>query len=328
MKLLKVVFVLITMMLLIEGCEKKANQTKGCPMFSIVPQQPYDDPVWHPSGKIIGFNHTPIKEIDYSYGYQCPMQASYFYEEESAGFYLINADGTNQRRILPYYLLNPAWSHDGKWIAFSKGGQIYKMPFDGENFDTAAMEQLTFTGSNFFPDWSPDDEWIAYDSDVGSKNGAYYTWKMRNNSTSKTRIASGRMPGWENQDTIIYIGLEYQVYSIALTDSVVTQITDMNSVKMYPKYSPNNTLIAYYSFGNDPEENGIWLTGGIEGDTEQMLISEATSFSWSPDGKNIVYLHRANNYRIDEETGVLWIINVETKEKRQLTYNHYNLLTH
>jgi len=327
MKLLKFVLISFTILLFIEGCKKRTDRNTGCPMFSIVPQQPFDDPIWHPSGEIIGFNHKPIKEINYSYGYDCPMQASYFYKEDSAGFYLINIDGTNQRRILPYYLLTPAWSHDGKWIAFANGGQIFKMPFDGEKFDTTAIEQLTFEGSNFFPSWSPDDQWIAYDSDFGSKNGAYYSWKMRSNSTDKTLIASGRMPSWENQSTVIYVGLEYQIYSISLADSTVTQITDKESLKWCPESNQDNSVIAYYSVGNDPEENGIWLTGG-KGNTGQMLVSEAASFSWSPDGRNIVYLHRANNYRIDEETGVLWTINTETKEKRQLTYNHFNLLTH
>jgi len=321
MKLLKFVLIFLMILSFLEGCDKKP----GGVMFSIVPQQPYDDPIWHPSGEIIGFNHKPIKEIKYSYGYDHPMQASYFYEEDSVGFYLINVDGTNQRRILPYYLLTPSWSHDGKWIAFANGGQIFKMPFDGEKFDTTAIEQLTFEGSNFFPAWSPDDEWIAYDSDFDSKNGAYYSWKMRSNSTNKTLIANGRMPSWENHSIVIYIGLEYQIYSISLTDSTVTQITDKKSVKMYPKSNPDNSVIAYYSVGNDPEENGIWLTGGNKGNNGQMLVSEASSFSWSPDGKYIVYLHCANNYRIDEETGVLWIINTEAKEKRQLTYNHFNL---
>ena len=328
MKLLKLILFSVAILSFFEGCHKTDDQNAGCPIFSIVPKQPYDDPVWHPSGEIIGFNHKPIKEINYSYGYECPMQASYYYEEDSAGFYLIDVNGMNQRRALPYYLLTPAWSHDGKWIAFSKGGQIFKMPFDGEKFDTTAIEQLTFEGGNFFPAWSPDDEWIAYDSDFDSKNGAYYSWKMRSNSTNKTLIANGRMPSWENQSIVIYIGLEYQIYSISLTDSTVTQITDKKSVKMYPKFNPDNSIIAYYSVGNDPEENGIWLTGSNKGNNGQMLVSEASSFSWSPDGKNIVYLHRANNYRIDKETGVLWIINTETKEKRQLTYNHFNLLTH
>ena len=59
---------------------------------------------------------------------------------------------------------------------------------------------------------------------------------------------------------------------------------------------------------------------------EQLLVSEAGNFSWSPDGKYMVYLYRTNNYRIDEEKGALWIIDVETKEKRQLTYNQFNLL--
>jgi Tol biopolymer transport system component len=323
---------------LLSSCNKNKDINRGCPMFGIVPQQPYDNPVWHPSEEIIGFNHRPIKEINYAYGYDCPMQASYTYEDDSSGFYLISADGTNQRRVLPYYLQTPSWSHDGNWIAFVNGEQIFKMPFDGNNFDTTAMEQLTFEGSNFFPDWSPNDEWISYDSNLDNENGMYFIWSMTMNGNNKKRITYApnvgeiRMPSYNFEGKFI-AHIRYvtgtDVPEIFIMDTVgnnLQRITNNNKLENYPKYNPLNNTIAYYLQCSIPKETGIWLHKAEQNAEPELLVSEAAIFSWSPDGKYIVYQYRANNYRIDEEKGTLWVINIDTKEKRQLTYNHFNLL--
>lgn len=60
MKLINYLILIITVFLF--SC-KGNNEDRGCPMFDIVLTSPYDNPVWHPSGEIIGFNHTPIKDV-------------------------------------------------------------------------------------------------------------------------------------------------------------------------------------------------------------------------------------------------------------------------
>ncbi len=108
------------------SCDKEEEPKPG---FSNEPTSPYNDQVCHPSGEIIGFNHILIKEIHYNYKYDNPSMATYIYETDSAGFWLINSDGTNQRRVLLYTLGTPSGSPSGNWIAFSQGGQIFKNAF-------------------------------------------------------------------------------------------------------------------------------------------------------------------------------------------------------
>ncbi len=65
--------------------------------------------------------------------------------------------------------VGPAWSPDGKQIAFvsDRAGspQIYVMDANGKN-----QRRLTYQGSyNTHPSWSPDGRWIAYESRVGGQ---------------------------------------------------------------------------------------------------------------------------------------------------------------
>ena len=324
--LFKILFLFGLIILTTFSCEEEKDEKPiGGVGYSIIPDSPYDEPAWHPSGNIIGFNHRPIKEINYTDGYDRPRQASYIYEEDSAGYWLINADGTNQRRVLPYFLQTPAWSPDGEWIAFVQGAQIFKMPFDGETFDTASIVQLTFEGRNYFPSWSPDGEWIAYDSNVNHEDGGYHIWKMRNISLDKTLISNGRRSDWKNQNEIIYIGLGYEMYNISLLDSNVTKLTEDGNRKWELEYSKTSEKIAYISQSYTIGEVGLCMIDAQNNTNEKLLVYDALCFSWAPDGKNIVYLNY-NNYRIDETKGALWIINTENSNKKQLTYNSFNLI--
>jgi hypothetical protein len=167
----------------------------------IVPEPPYNSPIWHPSEQFIGFNHTPLRKINYPYGEQCwGMQE---FNRDSSGFWLINRDGTNMRRIFPHTLLNPVWSADGQWIAFNVGTQIFKMRFTGVSFDTTTLVQLTTDGSNFFPAWSPDGQWIAYDRSLTDSSGPGGIWVMRNDGTMRRALFGGAFPSWHPNGRIL-----------------------------------------------------------------------------------------------------------------------------
>ena len=143
-----------------------------CGSYFRMTVSPYDNPVWHPSGQIIGFNHTPIKEIDYysnnKNGCNCPPYIEGRFDSDSTGFWLINADGSNMHRVLPYMLYSPSWSPDGKQIAFSNDGKLCVMPFDGSKFDTLAIKVLPLQGRGSQPAWSSDGKKIAYTQSISN----------------------------------------------------------------------------------------------------------------------------------------------------------------
>ena len=76
--------------------------------------------------------------------------------------HLMDIDGKNVRQLTKGIALdsNPAWSPDGKQIAFRSaraGGGIYVMNANGKN-----VRRLTFFEEDQHPTWSPDGKQIAF----------------------------------------------------------------------------------------------------------------------------------------------------------------------
>jgi TolB protein len=298
-----------------------------CPPNEIVVMPPYDSPAWYPSGEFIGFNHTPLLRINYPYGEHC--QGVYEWESQQSGFWLINTDGTNMRRIFPYKLQNPVWSPDGEWIAFvlPLGDErlICKMRFSGETFDTTTLVQLTTEGRNFFPSWSPDGQWIAYDSNTDSPNGMNFIWKMKTDGTQKTRIAYDptkgeiRMPSWSKDGNKIvhtrYIGVgASEIFVMEENGNNPVRLTNDTKDDRNPHYAFENNIV-YWSDGN------LWMMDSLA--KNQRNISEhklANIFSISHNLDKAVYTkYSANEWTY--ENGTLWTLDLITGEKKQLTFN-------
>ncbi len=105
------------------------------------------------------------------------------------------------------FVSEPQFSPDGEWIAFTgfracHGESRGRLPFQPHGCDSAifrvgtdgsGLKRLTPWGNqSSYPDWSPDGEWIAFDSDdpqgIGSSPDIY---AMRPDGSRRHRIVTG-----------------------------------------------------------------------------------------------------------------------------------------
>ena len=314
----------------LNGCKDLGTPVKEkppCPSIRTLPQSPYGVPIWHPSGGFLGFNYTPIERIEYPYGEHC--QGRYFWKYDSMGFWLINSDGTNMRRVSSP-LDEPAWSPDGQWIAFVSQGQIFKMRFLGAAFDTTSAIQLTSVGNNFSPAWTPDGRWIAYDRPLADSSGPGGIWLMRSDGTWRRSLFGAAFPTWHPNNEIILGAVGTSSTSIwtrflryDVTRSVTLGILDavVGNDNRNPRYSPDGTKIAFSSKPSQGNGN-IWVMNSNGSNLRQLTIEGSTTgLSWNPDGRKIAYV----SYRFTDwsyANGTIWTIDVETGENTQLTSNH------
>jgi len=332
----RILFFLCLLALIFSGCNDNPTDNSGIFPPTTIPFVAYNSPVWHPSGQFIGFNHTPIKSIHYSGNSSYPD--SYQLEPDSLGFWLINSDGTNMRRILPYPLQTPAWSPDGQWVAFVFGTQIYKMRFTGTSFDTTTIVQLTTEGRNFFPAWSPDGKWIIHDRTFAYPETEVVQgiWLLNSfDGSNRKKISTGRFPDWSpNNKELIFMDWfdstqkEAGIIRYNLNNSLKELIYNVqgNDIRR-PKYSPDGSKIAFASQPLNSQVN-LWFMDSTGSNLQQLTYNgmsdnSGVTFSWDSTGKFIVF----TKYRFDKwppQNGTLWIININTGQQCKLTFNPHH----
>lgn len=183
---------------------------------------------------------------------------------EGSGYcdlWLIGSDGTGQRRLTSgdAVNVNPHISPDGKYIVFRSSrngvGNIWRVDIDG-----SSPRQLTWGRDDDNGVVSPDGKWLVYNSFTG---GEWALWKMPISGGTATKFA----------------------------DSV-------NSRRgAWPLFSPDGKLITFEHF--DPSNHQRrWGIFSFEDGTlrkELDLPQNGGGFSWSRDGKSLIYIQSDKN---------------------------------
>jgi Tol biopolymer transport system component len=165
--------------------------------------------------------------------------------------YVMNVDGTNQRRLTNHTALDehPAWSPDGTKIAFTSkrdgNDEIYVMNADGTN-----QRRLTnHRGRDWYPAWSPDGRQIAF---VSGRDGNFpEIYVMNADGTGQRRLTNHRRvdwrlehPAWSPDGTKIAFALSWffngsaEIYVMNADGTNVHNLTNHRAFDLHPVWSP------------------------------------------------------------------------------------------
>ncbi|NWG35322.1 MAG: serine/threonine-protein kinase [Chloroflexi bacterium] len=162
------------------------DQTGLTPLTNM--QEGACQPSWSPDGSQLVFISPCLARGDIS-------QNVY----NNSSLYIMNADGSGQKPLtsVPGSDFDPAWSPDGKRIAFTSLRNGYKDIYV-LTLETGAIIQLTDVGSNVQensqPAWSPFGNQIAY---TVKRFNAYQVWVMSDTGEGKVQIARSGQRLWD-----------------------------------------------------------------------------------------------------------------------------------
>jgi Tol biopolymer transport system component len=185
----------------------------------------------------------------------------------------------------------PAVSPDGRRIAFSQLGDIWVVNADG-----SGEIRLTQSGAqDTRPGWSPDGEWIAFETDRDG-NGEIYV--MRPNGTGVRNVTNDprneRGPAWSpDGQRIAFSSLEaganLEIATITINGADRVILTDNPDGDSSPAWSPDGRRIAFSSTRDFT--TGIYLMDADGGNLVALPGAGINAYSpaWSPDGSRIAF---------------------------------------
>jgi TolB protein len=208
--------------------------------------------------------------------------------------YICDFDGYNPRRITHTnsITLSPAWSSDGKWIAYTSFARG-KPDLYIEQLREKRGTVISKPGINISPAWQPNQFALAA---TLSFSGDPEIYLLTGDGKLIKRITYNKgidvSPAWSpDGKKIAFVSKRDgtpQIYIQDIGTGKVDRLTFQGQYNTQPSWSPKGDMLAYS--GMEKGFNNIFLIG-IDGKGPIQLTNQGDNEepSWSPDGNLIVF---------------------------------------
>lgn len=268
-----------------------------------------------------------------------PWIAFDHYFQGSNEIYVIRADGSEQRKLTNHpagvkaHDREPAWSPDGKWIAFASDRghnffayDIYLIDPNGGN--PKLLTDHPASGSE--PAWSPDGKHLAFNSTIDDNVEIYImdiSGKKPKNLTNHPGLDAS--PAWSpDGNRIAFVsnrqGNNKDIYIMDLKSGKIQAIAPHPAEDSHPSWSPDGKKLTFDSNRAGPYD--IYLFDLEIKELKNLTpkprgIDEGPSFS--PDGKEIAFSsNRASAEAPQMELRqAIYVMNLDGNNIRRVTSN-------
>jgi uncharacterized repeat protein (TIGR01451 family) len=208
---------------------------------------------------------------------------------------VVNADGTGGAPLIDTFSHqeDPAWSADGKYIAYTSAQngyyEIYRADADGSN-QTRLSDGVDVGAVDDSPAWSPDGQKIVF---VRNRQ----LWTVGRDGGTAVKLSTGsdedEQPAWSPDGSKIVFVRNYSsaTAQVWVMDADGTNQRNLSndewSFNRTPAWSPDGSRIAFHRF------NHIWVMDADGSNQTQVTFPVGTAGggydkpSWSPDGTQI-----------------------------------------
>jgi TolB protein len=237
------------------------------------------------------------------------------------GIYVMNADGSGERRLTTSADVFPAWSPDRSQITFARSGELWVMKPDG-----SAQSRLTSGANDGYPASSPDGTKIAFSSTDRSGGGIFV---MNPDGTAITKVVADAMdPSWSPDGKKLAFMRDdnenAEVFVVNVNGTGEINLTNNAAWDAAPAWSPDGKKIAFESGRDSPKDDIDIYVMNADG-TNPVQLAHDPAFdhapAWSPDGKKLAFDSFRQPCGLPDNGCLehLWTMNADGSEPKLLT---------